>query len=119
MIDGYEVVRFGHIFSGNTSITNVVIPDSVTIIGTSAFRGCEGLTSVTIPDSVTSIGDTAFYGCTGLTSVTIPDSVTSIGEDAFRNCTGLTIYCEAARRQSGWDYSWNSSNRPVIWGYEE
>ena len=59
------------------------IPDSVTSIGGSAFRGCSSLTSVTIPDSVTSFGSDAFQGCTSLTSVTIPDSVTSIGGRAF------------------------------------
>ena len=79
-------------FYGCTRLTSVTIPDSVTNIGGSAFGGCTGLTSVTIPDSVTSIGDDALYGCTGLTSVTIPDSVTSIGWSAFKGCTGLTIY---------------------------
>ena len=63
------------------------IPDSVTSIGGSAFRGCSSLTSVTIPDSVTSFGSDAFQGCTSLTSVTIPDSVTSIGGWAFYYCT--------------------------------
>ena len=66
-----------------------VIPDSVTIIGDSAFRYCTSLASVTIPDSVTSIGWNAFSDCTSLTSVTIPDSVMSIGRDAFSNCTSL------------------------------
>ena len=42
---------------------NSVIPNSVTSIGSSAFRGCTGLTSVTIPNSVTSIGSYAFYEC--------------------------------------------------------
>ena len=69
---------------------NTHIPNSVTSIGTYAFRGCSGLTSVTIPNSVTSIGNWAFLGCTGLTSITIPNSVTSIGAWAFYGCSGLT-----------------------------
>ena len=51
---------------------------------------CSGLTSITIPDSVTKIGTMAFRNCTGLTSITIPDSVTEIGIAAFAYCTGLT-----------------------------
>ena len=74
----------------NLNITSVVIPDSVTSIGNSAFYSCDSLTSVTIPDSVTSIGERAFYECRSLMSVTIGDSVTSIGKYAFYNCTSLT-----------------------------
>jgi len=69
---------------------DIVIPDSVTSIGSYAFYNCRGLTSITIPDSVTSIGVCAFGVCTGLTSINIPDSVTSISSEAFYNCTGLT-----------------------------
>ena len=75
---------------------STTIPNSVTSIGESAFRGCSSLTSLTIPDSVTSIGNYAFYGCSSLTSVTIPNAVTSIGEQAFKNCSSLAyIYCYA------------------------
>ena len=69
---------------------NSMIPNSVTSIGSYAFRGCSGLTSLAIPNSVTSIGSVAFYKCSGLTSITIPNSVTSIGRSAFYNCSGLT-----------------------------
>ena len=80
-----------HIYSDeDTEITNLIIPNSVTSIGVSAFWNCSGLTSVTIGNSVTSIGDYAFRECTGLTSVTIPNSVTSIGWAAFYGCSGLT-----------------------------
>ena len=69
---------------------DVTIPEGVTEIGSSAFKGCTGLTSVTIQEGVTEIGDGAFYGCTGLTSVTIPAGVTEISGGAFEDCTGLT-----------------------------
>ena len=77
-------------FSGCSSLTSVTIPESVTSIEKSAFSGCLGLTSVTLPNSVTSIGESAFYYCTGLTSIEIPNSVTSIGSSAFSNCKSLT-----------------------------
>jgi hypothetical protein len=54
---------------GSVHITNVTIPDSLTIIGYHAFDGCSSLTSVTIPNSVTSIGDYAFQYCYSLKSV--------------------------------------------------
>ena len=76
-------------FSYCSGLTSITIPDGVTSIGSSVFRGCSGLTSITIPDSVTSIGSSAFSDCSGLTSVTISDSVTSIGEGAFSSCSGL------------------------------
>ena len=77
-------------FSGCSSLTNIIIPDSVTSIEENTFYGCTGLTSITIPNSVTSIGRSAFNGCTGLTYVTIGNSVTSIGDYAFYGCKGLT-----------------------------
>ncbi len=72
-----------------TSLTSVIIPNSVTLIGTYAFTNCSSLASISIPNSVTLIGDSAFYNCTSLVSVTIPNSVTLIGNSAFANCTSL------------------------------
>lgn len=55
---------------GQSRLTSVVIPDSVTDIGQGAFEDCKGLISVTIGSSVTSVGWGAFHGCTSLTLVT-------------------------------------------------
>lgn len=85
-----EVQSYGAIFNQCISVSEVIIPDSVTYIGVSTFLFCLGLTSVTIGNSVTSIGQGAFLGCSNLTSVTIGNSVQTIGQCAFNNCTSLT-----------------------------
>lgn len=75
--------------AGESVADDLVIPDSVTIIGDYAFRGCFEVKSVTIPESVRSIGDYAFSACSRLESVTIPDSVRFIGDYAFSFCSWL------------------------------
>ena len=89
----------------------------VTEIANSAFYQNKTITSITIPSTVTKIGDFAFDNCTGLTSLVIPNSVISIGYCSFCECTSLTIYCERISKPNGWDYYWNYSNCPVVWGY--
>ena len=77
-------------FYGCTGLTSVTIPNGITSIASSAFADCTSLTSITIPNTVTTIGYAAFYGCTSLTSITIPNTVTTIGSAAFWKCTSLT-----------------------------
>lgn len=72
-----------------------------------------------IPSTITSIEDNAFRGCSSLISIEISNSVTSIGDDAFIDCNNLTIYCEANSKPDGWDFNWNLSNCPVVWGYKK
>ena len=73
-----------------SSLSEIVIPSSVTSIGDSAFSSCDSLSEIVIPSSVTSIGDSAFYGCYSLSEIVIPSSVTSIGDGAFSSCDSLS-----------------------------
>lgn len=89
--DGLPVKEIGNrAFYQQTTITSVVIPDSITSIDEAAFSSCSSLTSVVIGESVTNIGQGAFSHCSLLTSIVIPNSVTSLGVSAFYNCTALT-----------------------------
>ena len=76
-------------FRSCESLTDIVIPDSVTRIGDSAFWCCKSLTSFVIPNGVTRIGTWTFLGCSSLSNIVIPDSVTSIGNEAFGYCKSL------------------------------
>lgn len=70
-----------------TGLRSVELPESLRVIGDSAFI-YSGIQSITIPSGVTTIENQAFM-FTNLTSVRIPASVTSIGTEAFASCYGL------------------------------
>ena len=89
-INGYPVRYIGEkAFYNCKYLTEIIIPDNVTLIGEQAFYGCTGLTSATISNSVTVIGDSAFYGCENLKEISIPDGVDYIGSCAFSYCNSL------------------------------
>ncbi len=70
-------------------IASIVLPESVSFIGSYAFRDCVKLTSVSIPNSVNHLFRNVFAGCSRLSSITIPESVTSIDAWAFSDCSSL------------------------------
>ena len=76
-------------FSSCVSLSEIVIPSSVTSIGKGAFSFCKSLSEIVIPSSVTSIGDRAFWRSRSLSEIVIPSSVTSIGDRAFCGCSSL------------------------------
>ena len=79
------------IFKGNTKITTVVLPKSITKINGQTFQNCTGLLGIVIPDTVTDLSSNAIFdGCTSLNYVILSKNITTIGVYTFRDCTSLT-----------------------------
>ena len=76
-------------FKGCSDLTSINLPEGVTSIGNLAFRDCSDLASITLPNGVTSIGGGTFWGCSDLTSINLPEGLKSIGVSAFYNCSSL------------------------------
>ena len=71
-------------------ITSVILSDSVTEIGYSAFRSCDSLEKVVLPESLVAIGDAAFYNCDSMETLILPKTLKGIGNQAFWGCSKLS-----------------------------
>ena len=67
----------------------MMVPDSVTDMGTGVFANCTSLTNVTLPNIRQNIVASTFEGCTSLEKIVLPETVTAIRDSAFKNCTAL------------------------------
>lgn len=121
VVIGNNVSKIGsYLFSNQTLLTNIPLPNTITTIGYSAFSGCTSLTSITVPNSVTEIGGSAFYGCSALTQMVIGNGVTSWGDyKIFEGCTGeLIVNSDIGVTFSEWipSTSYNSSGYTAYYG---
>lgn len=71
------------------SITRLVVEDGVSSIGNYACYQYSNLKEAHFPNTLTLIGETAFEDCVSLTEVIIPQNVSNISKVAFARCTGL------------------------------
>lgn len=61
-------------------------------IGPLAFGGCTSLENIIIPNTVTLIDENAFDGCTGFTEITVPESINTLKSYAFVNCSSVKYF---------------------------
>lgn len=86
-----NAVLKNYVFGNCRGFTELIFPDTISIIPCGLFAGCSGLRDVLeIPETVKIIGEYAFYGCTGLSRLVLPYGLEEIHERAFKNCTGFT-----------------------------
>ncbi|WP_159017796.1 leucine-rich repeat domain-containing protein [Algibacter sp. L3A6] len=91
IMSGVESVGDGA-FNGNSSVTSVTTPNTLSTMGTSVFRGMTNLETVDLSAStlLTEIPSQTFRDATSITSIILPENVTSIGASAFLNLNNLS-----------------------------
>lgn len=104
-------------FSMCTQLESVVVPASVVYIGEGAFSTCSSLKAVTLSNSIQSVGSFAFANTLMLKEIVIPASVAAMGRDVFLNNTETVIKCEAAQKPEKWDSLWSGGPTVIVWGY--
>ncbi len=75
------------------------VPDGVVEICEKAFNWNDNLTEIELPDSLQIIGDSAFVGCS-ISKITLPAAVSSINAEAFSYCEDLSEIRVAAGNQT-------------------
>ncbi|MBR4050862.1 MAG: leucine-rich repeat protein [Clostridia bacterium] len=98
--EGVTVIAL-NAFRGYKKLSSVTFPNSMLTIGESAFRDCTSLSRAYFSESIATIGDSAFYGCTELNEITLPENIEHIGAAAFKN---TAYYNDAANWDSGFLY---------------
>lgn len=88
-------------FSGN-SLTDVILKDGVTTIPEKIFSGQTSLSSITMPNSVTTIGASAFTNCRSVTDFHMTSGVTFVGNKAFSGWTSLSSLSADCSNVNGW-----------------
>jgi hypothetical protein len=97
----YDVAAIAPRAFWQSGVTEVQIPNSITMIGEAAFADADELTSITLPLGLTAISRYMLAG-TRLTNIVIPEGVTEIAAGAFEDCAQLhTVFLPASLRYIG------------------
>lgn len=76
-------------FASNSSIKEIVIPDTVEEINSFVFDRCINLETVKLPKNLKEIPMYCFGFCENLKNIELPDGIERIENHAFERCTGL------------------------------
>jgi len=105
-----ETIQFIEMFAFRSSnLSSINIPSAVKTFGNSAFQQCVNVTLLSLPETLKSIGSSCFFGCTNLKlfDIALPAALTELGDQAFLNCKALEDVIIPAGITAIKDYTFN------------
>lgn len=82
--------QIGNYAFSKSDITKMVIPDTTTSIGASAFESCTDLAQIKIGKSIKTIKENCFKNCTSLKKLFLPPDTATLEKGSFESCPELT-----------------------------
>lgn len=117
-LGGYPVTSIRYCaFRDCTALSRVVLPNSMTAIGSNAFQNCTSLSQVHFSEGLTTIGTHAFYGCVNLKQLTLPESIDRLHPYAFYGCSAAQLCSpdsHAALVLTAFGYSFTDPDFPQL-----
>ena len=97
----YDVTAIAPRAFWRSAVTEVQIPNSITMIGEAAFADAEDLTDITLPLGLTAISRYMLAG-TAVSNIVLPEGVTDVAMGAFEDCSHLhTVFLPMTLRRIG------------------
>lgn len=75
--------------SGSRYLTNIILPESLTSIGSSFLSTCSNLVNIRLPHGLKTVGSSFLTLCEKLESIELPESLTSMGNSFLSSCSNL------------------------------
>lgn len=89
-----------------TTIKEVILPDTCTEIHAEAFGGITSLEKVVLPEGIITLGNNhTFNNCSNLSDINLPTSIETIGGYSFGGCSKMknSIYLPNLKSYGGYD----------------
>lgn len=96
-INGYKVTEVGSYCFAGLKAKSITLPDTVEVIGNSAFDSCSELETIDLGTSLKTVGYLAFASCSSLKKIDFPEGMTTMENCPVGNCANLTeVYVPAS-----------------------
>ena len=119
-VDETPVIAIWNTAFGQSRLTSIEIPGSITEITDNTFSNNTYLEKIKISEGVTKIGLMVFWGCSSIKSIVIPSSIAYLGDFSFFNCPQLisvTFVGETSPNTHYGEYVFGLSDENSEFGY--